>query len=209
MNLILVIVASLLTGCGTYRSGHGGYRSGNGGYTEGSGGYKSGVGDYRTGSDYAPSREGGYYLSEKIPRGQNYVPRGEFKLYWPVSRVEVSRGFKPSSDPDHQGVDLRGKRGSPILAAHEGMVIYTGRDFRGYGNMVLIEYNKQWATLYGHLNEILVDEGRIVRPGDPIGTMGATGRASGVHLHFELIREREPIDPLPLLTRGSSVASRR
>jgi len=195
MNSIALLLTTLvLTACGTYRSGSKGYQTANEGW--------------KTPSDYAPKSDGGYYLSEKIPRGGSYIPNGDFKLFWPVKAVKINRGYRPNSDPNHQGVDLGGPKGTPILAAHEGVVVYTGRDFRGYGNMVLIEYNNEWATLYGHLNEIVVDEGRIVKPGDPIGAMGKTGHASGVHLHFELIKNRTPVDPLPFLTRNSRMAAR-
>lgn len=190
-----VLLSTVLTvaACGTYRSG--------------SGGYQTGAGGFKTPSDYVPSVEGGYTLTDKLPQGQNYIPNGAFKLYWPVKSVRINRGFRPASDRNHQGIDLGGPRGTPILAAHEGVVIYAGRDFRGYGNMVLIEFDKEWATLYGHLHQINVAEGRIVRAGDPIGTMGRTGRASGVHLHFELIQKREPVDPLPHLTRDTSLTA--
>lgn len=195
MILRVALIALLVAGCGHYRTNGGAYQR------DGSG--------WKTSSDYNMNpNTHEYHLSEKIEHGQSYVPRSEFRLYWPVSTVKLSRGYRPQSDPDHDGVDLAGDRNTPILAAHEGVVIYAGQDFRGYGNMVLIEYNKEWATLYGHLSEILVDEGRIVKPGDPIGTMGKTGRASGVHLHFELIREKNPVDPLPYLTRSGHMARR-
>jgi murein DD-endopeptidase MepM/ murein hydrolase activator NlpD len=193
-RIFALSVALLLTACGTYRSG--------------SKGYQASAGGWRTPSDYAPAAGGGYEVTEKISPGQSYIPSDEFKLFWPVKSVRVNRGFRPRNDRNHQGVDLGGKKGTPILAAHEGVVVYTGRDFRGYGNMVLIEYDKQWATLYGHLNEIGVGEGRIVRPGDPIGAMGKTGHATGVHLHFELIKNKLPVDPLPFLTRNSHMAQR-
>lgn len=118
----------------------------------------------------------------------------------------MNRGFRPASDPRHEGLDLGGKKETPILAAHEGLVIYTGRDFRGYGNMVLVEYNNEWATLYAHLNSIAVRPGQILEAGDPLGGMGKTGRASGVHLHFELLHNRKPIDPLTLLARRTRFA---
>lgn len=135
-----------------------------------------------------------------------YAPKGEFRLYWPVSQVRLNRGFRPSSDRRHEGIDLGGARGSPILAAHEGVVVYAGSGFRGYGKMVLVEYNKEWATLYAHLNSISAREGQVLKARDIIGQMGATGQASGVHLHFELIRHRQPVDPLPVLGRGSRLA---
>ena len=190
-KIVALALAGLLSACGTYRTNSGGYQRGGGGY--------------KTASDYAPQGDG-FALTEKLSRGQTFVPSGAFKLHWPVRNVRINRGF--NSSINHQGMDLGGPKGTPILAAHEGVVIYTGRDFRGYGNMVLIEYNKEWATLYGHLNDIVVDEGRIVKAGDPVGGMGATGRATGVHLHFELIKDRAPVDPLPYLTRNSRMASR-
>ena len=193
LKAISLSAVTLLTACGTYRTGNKGFQTSGGGW--------------KTPSDYAPKSDGGFYLSDKIPRGGTYTPKGDFKLYWPVKTVRVNRGYKSGGKP-HQGVDLGGLKGTPILAAHEGVVVYTGRDFRGYGNMVLIEFDREWATLYGHLNEIAVDEGRIVKPGDPIGSMGRTGHATGVHLHFELIKDKTPVDPLPYLTRNSRMASR-
>lgn len=165
-----------------------------------------GPGDYKTSSDYnydGDSRE--YYLSDhkNIP---NHVPRGEFKLYWPVSSVKINRGFRPGSDPNHEGVDLGGPRGTPILAAHEGVVIYAGRGFKGYGKMVMIEYDSNWATLYAHLDKIKVKEGGVVTAGTHIGSMGKSGRATGVHLHFELIFQKKTVDPIPILTNGTKVA---
>lgn len=194
--LVLLAVSTLLA-CTHYRSGFADYR----GFGE----------EYRTSGDYsrAPSSE----LDPLPPTpgfdGQTYRPRAPFQLFWPVRTVRVNRGFRPASDRDHQGVDLGGARGTPILSAHEGLVIYAGRDFRGYGNMVLVEYSREWATLYAHLDRILVREGQILKAGEKLGTMGRTGRATGVHLHFELIHDRRPIDPLPYLMRSQKYASRR
>jgi murein DD-endopeptidase MepM/ murein hydrolase activator NlpD len=72
----------------------------------------------------------------------------------------------------------------------------------------LLEYNGEWASLYGHLNKILVREGQILRMGDPLGEMGATGHATGVHLHFELIHHRLPVDPLRWLAKSNSYTRR-
>lgn len=186
--------------CGTYRTGSGSYR---------------GMGTLRPPSDYAESSELSGQIDEaesvgarqKLSERSQYIPRYAFKLYWPVSQVRVNRGFSPPEDPSHSGLDLGGKRGSPILAAHEGVVIYLGQNFRGYGKMILVEYDSEWATLYSHLDEFNVAENTIVFPGDQIGTMGSTGRATGVHLHFELMHNRKPMDPLQLLTRPTNFAN--
>ena len=165
-----------------------------------SGRYRSVAGDFRTGADYAES-------PVRRPSPKLYTPpTGPFSLAWPVNSVQINRGYRPKRAPSHAGMDLGGRLGTPILAAHPGRVIYAGRDFRGYGKMVLIEYNHEWATLYGHLNRIGVSEGDVVNKGEEIGKMGRTGHASGVHLHFELIRKRQPVDPLPFLKSAKLLA---
>lgn len=111
----------------------------------------------------------------------------------------MTRGFLPHKRRPHLGIDLAAPKGTPILAAQAGTVIYAGREFKGYGKMVLIESGDGWATLYAHFDKILISEGQRVRQGEVIGSMGRTGRATGVHLHFEIRRNRGPIDPLPLL----------
>ncbi len=126
---------------------------------------------------------------------------------WPVDDARMTRGFLPKKRRPHLGIDLAAKRGTPILAAQGGLVIYTGREFRGYGKMILVESGKGWATLYAHMDKILVQEGQKVTQGQILGAMGRTGRATGVHLHFEIRKDRGPIDPLPLLPNGHKVAN--
>lgn len=118
---------------------------------------------------------------------------------WPVDKARMTRGFLPNKRKPHLGIDLAAPKGTPILAAQSGTVIYAGREFRGYGKMVLIESGEGWATLYAHFDKILVSEGQKVHKGEVVGAMGRTGHATGVHLHFEVRHNRGPIDPLPLL----------
>lgn len=123
-------------------------------------------------------------------------------LDWPVDKARMTRGFLPKKKRPHLGLDLAAPRGTPVFAAHSGTVIYAGREFRGYGNMVLVETGVGVATLYAHFDKIYVSEGQKVRQGEVIGGMGMTGRASGVHLHFEVRKDRSPVDPLPLLPKS-------
>lgn len=125
---------------------------------------------------------------------------------WPVDRAKLTRGFITGRRRPHLGVDLASSKGTPILSSHKGTIIYAGRDFRGFGKMILIESGNGWATIYAHLDKILVPEGKKVLQGEVIGTMGRTGRATGVHLHFEIRKERGPVDPLSLLPNGRQVA---
>lgn len=128
-------------------------------------------------------------------------------LDWPVDEARMTRGYLPNRKRPHLGLDLASPKGTPILSAHNGLVIYTGRDFKGFGKMVLIEGANGWATLYAHLDKIQVKEGLRVLQGQRIGTMGRTGRATGVHLHFELRKARGPVDPLLYLPGGTKLAS--
>jgi murein DD-endopeptidase MepM/ murein hydrolase activator NlpD len=196
----------ILAACGTYRTGTGGYKAGSGEY--------NGPGPFKAPSEYSDGTDSHGISEAEIhdARGLHghrgsFIPNGPFKLFWPVGGIHINRGFRPSDDPHHEGLDLGGKRGTPILAAHDGIVIYAGNGFSGYGNMILIEFDHEWATLYGHLDGYAVKEGRIVSAGDPIGSMGATGHATGVHLHFELMHNRLPVDPLPLLIGGKKLAA--
>ncbi len=136
---------------------------------------------------------------------QNTAAPAGFQLEWPVQQIRISQNFRPLRNPSHDGVDLTEYRGAPILAAHPGRVIYRGSQFHGYGRMIIIEYDDTWATLYAHLTKIMVKEGQIVKAKQQIGTMGRTGRATGTHLHFELMNKRSPVDPIKYLPEFSSL----
>ena len=115
---------------------------------------------------------------------------------WPVKKGRLTQKFKAGSDK-HQGIDVGAWNNAPIYAAGDGVVIYAGRDFTGYGNLIIIEHqNDTWASFYAHLNKFKISEGARVQKGQLIGLMGRTGRATGVHLHFEIRYKRVPIDPL-------------
>lgn len=161
------------------------------------------------------SRE--YFSAGSFPTPENSVSRStasEIDDYdtddasltfdWPVDRARMTRGFLPKKRRPHLGIDLAASKGTPILASQTGTVIYAGREFRGYGKMVLVESGDGWATLYAHFDKILVVEGQKVHQGEVIGAMGRTGRATGVHLHFEIRKDRGPIDPLPLLPQAAT-----
>ena len=122
----------------------------------------------------------------------------DFQL--PVSRPKISQPFRYGNRKKHNGLDLHGKKNTPILASAPGRVIYVGSGFTGFGKLVIVEHgNSPWATFYAHLNKFKVREGDFIDQGQTIGLMGRTGRATGVHLHFEVRYERNPIDPLKVL----------
>ena len=129
---------------------------------------------------------------------------------WPVDEARLSRGFMSTNlkrKRAHWGLDLAAPRGTPILAAQSGTVVYTGNAFRGYGRLVVVEHDGQWATLYAHLDKIHVKEGQVVARGERLGLMGRSGRATGVHLHFEIRSHRQPVNPLAYLPLDGGLAS--
>lgn len=128
---------------------------------------------------------------------------------WPVKGGKrISRGFQRRPHK-HDGLDITGRKNTAILAAESGKVLYAGRDFNGYGNLIIIEHKgDQWASFYAHLNGFKVREGQRVYKGQQIGLMGRTGRATGVHLHFEIRYNLRPVDPMNFLSTPSYLSAR-
>ncbi len=127
-------------------------------------------------------------------------------LSWPV-KGRITRGFDLVLRRPHMGLDIAAPRGTPIQASHDGIVIYAGSGFHGYGKLVMIEFGERWATLYSHLSKINVREGQWVKRGQKVGVIGRTGRATGVHLHYEIRYHRQAIDPMRYLPNGHVIVS--
>ena len=94
----------------------------------------------------------------------------------------------------HTGVDFGSPMGAPIHAAGEGTVILAAFT-RGYGNCVIVDHGDGVTTLYGHCSQLLVTAGQSVSQGQVIALVGATGLATGPHLHFEVRRDGVPVPP--------------
>jgi len=124
-----------------------------------------------------------------------------------IGEVDMSSPFGMRMDPFngrpaiHTGIDLRGEVGEPVRATAAGRVSLAGRE-GGYGNMVEIDHGNGLATRYGHLSEIDVKVGQMVRIGETIGHIGSTGRSTGPHLHYETRVNGEAVDPQKFLRAG-------
>jgi hypothetical protein len=122
-------------------------------------------------------------------------PRGR-----PIKKGWLSSYFGKRSDPVngksswHKGVDFAGKRGADVIAVSDGVVSYSG-DRYGYGNMVEIRHGNGYVTRYAHNQENLVTVGDKVVQGQTIALIGSTGRSTGPHVHFEVHRNGQAVDP--------------
>ncbi|MBS1616740.1 MAG: M23 family metallopeptidase [Bacteroidetes bacterium] len=114
----------------------------------------------------------------------------------------IASGFGYRIDPIyktpklHTGLDFACALGTPIYATGNGIVNYTGYDEKGYGNHVIINHGYGYETLYGHMVRIKVHRGQRVKRGEVIGWVGNTGKSTGPHCHYEVIRNGEKIDPI-------------
>lgn len=95
----------------------------------------------------------------------------------------------------HLGIDFPAPIGTPIYATGNGKVNISGTE-RGYGKMVKINHGYGYETLYGHMSKIKVKKGQTVKRGEVIGYVGNTGISTGPHLHYEVIKERRPVNPI-------------
>jgi murein DD-endopeptidase MepM/ murein hydrolase activator NlpD len=126
---------------------------------------------------------------------------------WPVADGAVTSPFGRRDADHHDGIDIQAPTGSVVHAAQAGRVIYSA-SLRGYGNLVIVDHGGGLATVYAHNQRNLVRAGARVSAGQPIARLGATGRTTAPHLHFEVRKDNVARDPLAYLP-PMSVASRR
>ncbi len=133
------------------------------------------------------------YVAQRTPDAGAVSATGQF--IWPVSGT-ISQRYVWY----HRGLDIANRAQPPVLAADSGTVTVAGwPDGNGYGNRVMISHGNGTETLYAHLSSISVVPGQRVNRGDVIGVVGSTGRSTGPHLHFEIRRSGELLDPLQFL----------
>lgn len=119
---------------------------------------------------------------------------GDGLFVWPTSEHWLS-GYDYSPETNHHGIDIAGDTGFPIWAADDGVVVYAGWSYSGYGNLVVIDHGNEWQSLYAHLDTVFVSCGESVFQGATIATMGNSGNSSGSHLHFELLYGSAKVNP--------------
>jgi murein DD-endopeptidase MepM/ murein hydrolase activator NlpD len=128
----------------------------------------------------------------------------------PILKGWTSSGFGRRVDPItgrmawHAGVDFAGKPGSDVVAVASGVVTFAG-ELHGYGRMIEVNHGGGYSTRYGHDDELLVVAGDVVKKGQVIGRMGSTGRSTGPHVHFEVLKDGHQVDPARYIARDREV----
>ena len=130
--------------------------------------------------------------------------------YYPIgfpSKGRISSGFGHRKDPFHKrmafhsGIDINSAFGSEVVSTAKGIVEKAGW-CDGYGKCVVIKHRDGYKTLYGHLSKVSVKRGQKIESGQLIGKVGSTGRSTGPHLHYEVIKNRKKLNPKKYLTMG-------
>lgn len=123
-----------------------------------------------------------------------YLRSGEF--LWPVpASTTISSGYGQRWGRAHEGIDISARVGSHIVSAAEGVVVYSGSEIGGYGNITVIAHKNGFFSVYAHAKSNFTRQGQRVYRGQVISQVGMTGRTSGPHLHFEIRKNGEAIDP--------------
>jgi murein DD-endopeptidase MepM/ murein hydrolase activator NlpD len=132
----------------------------------------------------------GEYIEEAEAKPSIWPARGRITSGFGMRRIPYGSGFQ-----FHTGVDIMGAYNSAIWASAPGTAIFTG--YRGsYGNLIIIRHGYGYETYYAHLSGFAVNAGEIVERGQTIGYMGASGRTTGTHLHYEVQSGGSPVNPI-------------
>ncbi len=173
--------------------------------------HKSGVGHSKSGTAAKGSAASGTVSSASVAAGKsgagsatptvasNVPAQYSGPIRWPVEAGIVSSKYGPRWGKMHKGLDIAADSGEPVYAIASGDVIYAGDGLRGYGNVVIVQHDKQMTSLYAHNSELKVHQGDHVKQGTVLALLGNTGHSTGPHVHFEIRQGDAAVDPMGLL----------
>jgi murein DD-endopeptidase MepM/ murein hydrolase activator NlpD len=133
------------------------------------------------------------------PPPASVSPPGSRGFVWPVHGQVISEYGSTGKGQHNDGINIAVPRGTPVVAADDGVVAYAGNELRGFGNLLLIRHSDGWMTAYAHNDTLLVKRGQSVRRGQEIATVGDSGGVSQPQLHFEVRQGTRAVDPMSFL----------
>ena len=127
------------------------------------------------------------------------VPKRSGKFDWPVKGSVISNFGVSGNGRRNDGINIAAPKGTPIKAAENGVVAYSGNELKGFGNLVLIKHSDGWITAYAHADKVSVKKGMTVKKGQTIGEVGNTGNVKTPQLHFEVRKGTKASNPINYL----------
>ncbi len=118
---------------------------------------------------------------------------------WPVRGKVITTYGSKTNGKSNDGINLAVPEGTPVKAAEDGVVAYSGNELKGYGNLVLVRHSNGYVTAYAHASELLVKRGDSIKRGQIIAKSGQSGEVGSPQLHFEIRKGSSPVDPLQFL----------
>src|SRR5437588_2308052 len=118
---------------------------------------------------------------------------------WPVRGKVITTYGAKANGKSNDGINLAVPEGTPVKAAEDGVVAYSGHELKGYGNLVLVRHSNGYVTAYAHASELLVKRGDTIKRGQVIAKSGQSGEVGSPQLHFEIRKGSSPVDPLQFL----------
>ncbi|WGD56448.1 LysM peptidoglycan-binding domain-containing M23 family metallopeptidase [Bradyrhizobium sp. CB1650] len=118
---------------------------------------------------------------------------------WPVRGKVITTYGAKTNGKANDGINLAVPEGTPVKAAEDGVVAYSGNELKGYGNLVLVRHSNGYVTAYAHASELLVKRGDTIKRGQVIAKSGQSGEVASPQLHFEIRKGSSPVDPLQFL----------
>ena len=144
-------------------------------------------------------------VTEKPKQTKTETPkiaaRSSSKFTWPVRGKILSHYGAKTGGLFNDGINISASQGTTVVAAENGVVAYAGNEVKGMGNLIIIQHEGGWMTVYAHLNSVSVRRGARVTVGQKIGTVGQTGKVSQPQLHFEIRKGRKAYNPINYLKK--------
>lgn len=140
-------------------------------------------------------------ITPNYESNDNYISENTNELFWPVLSTEITSKYgkrvHPISNKEkiHNGIDIKAVTGAAVMSSVDGTVTYAGRN-GGYGNFIEVRRRDGLTVRYAHLNKINTAVGNNVKMGDKIGEVGSTGVSTVSHLHFEVLKDGNSVNPM-------------